>query len=796
MKRVSIFLILLFACIYVNAQGLVSGTVKEDAGAAASFATVYLLAATDSAQIKSDFTDEKGSFAIKNIPGGRYIVAISYTGFNKYYSAPFELSDASRNYNLGAISLARGEKMLGEVVVRSQKQAIKRVSDRFIMNVAGGTFQTSNLLDIFRSTPFMTVQGSNIAINGKSNILVLVDNVPVAKDAMGSVFEAMSGNEIERVEFITNPSSQYDASADAVINIITKRGQLLGVTGALRGNISQGKYATGNIGGSLTYRRQKLVLNSVLNYTRGDFVQQNIGYRVLSPNNNPLVLNEEPIELYKNSTIYAQLGMEYQLHRNHSISLVADMNNKQVLDNTRWDNYIAFSKTIGGTPDSVLRAVQDAHGKNNVYNLSFNYKAKLDSMGKKMDVILVYSYVEKLMVNQMRFQDVFDTHGNVQTHRSVIRNTNPSNSPIAVGQVDWQLPFRKKWKVDAGLKLNFSQNNSEPTQEIFRNNNWEVASQFSFNNRYRERIMAGYVNLHKTLNKAFVSVGLRAENTRMEVKGLFERKFTDLFPYLMLQRSFSKNHQMTLTYRRTVNRPSFRQLTLFRFYTDDYTIISGNPSLKPLYSDIITLGSNIKSKLFLEAEFTNNKNAFSDLPRQDGYITTWQVINLDSRTMAVNANYSFKIANWWQGSSFLRGSYFNAEGRLGNEDLSVDGFAWVLGLNNTFSLPGDLKLDAIFNYRSRRAYGIAVARSNNNLRLALKGNMLQKRLQYVLSVSDIFRGDISGFDLDASNLQSRFYTYFDARRVAVGFVYNFGKKTVKEASGRKLGNEDVINRAN
>jgi hypothetical protein len=796
MKRVGVVLILLFACIYVNAQGVVSGTVKEDAGPAASFATVYLLAAADSVQIKSDLTDEKGSFAVKNIPYGRYIVAISYTGFNKFYSAPFELTEASRNYNLGSVSLVKGEKMLGEVVVRSQKQAIKRVADRFIMNVAGGSFQTSNLLDIFRSTPFMTVQGSGIAINGKSNILVLVDNVPIAKDAMGSVFEAMSGNEIERIEFITNPSSQYDASADAVINIITKRGQLLGVTGSLRGNISQGKYATGNIGGSLTYRRQKLVLNSVLNYTRGDFVQQNIGYRVLSPNNNPLVLNEEPIELYKNSTIYAQLGLEYQLHRNHSISLVADMNNKKVLDNTRWDNYIAFSKTIGGTPDSVLRAVQDAHGKNNVYNLSFNYKAKLDSMGKRMDVILVYSYVEKLMVNQMRFQDVFDTHGNVQTNRSVIRNTNPSSSPIAVAQVDWQLPFRKKWKVDAGLKFNFSNNNSEPTQEIYRNNNWEVASQYSFNNRYRERIMAGYVNLHKNLNKASVSVGLRAENTSMQVKGLYERKFTDLFPYVMLQRSFSKNHQMTLTYRRTVNRPSFRQLTLFRYYTDDYTIISGNPSLKPLYSDIITLGSNIRGKLFLEAEFTNNKNAFSDLPRQDGYVTTWQVINLDSRTMAVSANYSFKIANWWQGGSFLRGSYFNAEGRLGNEGLSVDGFAWVLGLNNTFSLPGDLKLDAIFNYRSRRAYGLAVSRPNNNLRLALKGNMLQKRLQYVISVADIFRGDISGFDLDARNLQSRFYTYFDARRVAVGFVYNFGKKTVKEASGRKLGNEDVINRAN
>ena len=72
---------------------------------------------------------------------------------------------------------------------------------------------------------------------------------------------------------------------------------------------------------------------------------------------------------------------------------------------------------------------------------------------------------------------------------------------------------------------------------------------------------------------------------------------------------------------------------------------------------------------------------------------------------------------------------------------------------------------------------------------------MHKKLEYTIAVSDIFKDDMSGFNLKTSNLQSRFYTFNDSRRISIGLVYNFGKNTVKTAADKKLENEDLLNRA-
>lgn len=779
------------------AQGNITGAVKDQQLKPVPFATITILKA-DSSKFRSNFTDEKGMFSLKDVPYGRYLLSVSSVGFGTVYSPTFELSVNTAVYDAGALTLEKSATGLKEVVVRSQRPVLEKKPDRFVMNVASGTFQSTDLLNIFRALPFMEVEGEAVTINGKSNILVLVDNVPRPKESLGAIFQTMTGQDIERIEFITNPSAQYDGSADAVINIITKKSaQAMGLTGYARANISQGIYANGNGGISVTQRARKLVLNGMLNVNGGNFLARNYGYRVLNLQSQQIVFNESPTDLFKNRTLSGLLGMEYAINNNHTIGAQVDGNFRRQLPGTRWFNRIEFSDAIGGQPDSVLVGLQHANSRTNIVNYSANYSGKLDSLGKRISGSIVYTPITKRTVNEMQYQNIIDAQGNILTKLPVVRNTNPSKSSLVVAQADAQLPFVNKWQLNTGIKTSFSELESNPYQEAFTpDGKWAVLPGFAFNNLYTERILAGYVGIQKSFGRFSFNTAVRAEETMMKVEGVYERNFTDLFPSVLLQQKFSKNYQMAMSYKRSINRPSFVELTPYRTYLDNYTILQGNPNLRPQYTNAVNVNANIKGKFFIDFDYSGSKDALSQLPRQNGDTTVWQFINLNAKYYSTTLTYNHRFVSWWSGNILLRGTYYETDGRLNNDVISNDGFAAIVGINSTFSLPKDLKLDVGFNYRSPRPYGLATSRERTSVRLGLKGNLMQNKLQYTITASDIFRNDISGFNLKTSNLQTRFYTFNDSRRVIVGLVYNFGKKTVKAAADKKLENEELLNRAN
>lgn len=797
-KTISLVITLLLNCLLTYGQtGSISGSVKDQQNAGVPFATITLFVQADSNQLKGGFTDEKGAFHMKEVPYGRYFLKITNVGYKTITTPAFDIA-AGKDYNTGELKFEQISTMLKGLEVKSRKPVLEKKADRFVMNVTASSYQTNDLGSIFRAMPFMDVDADGaVKINGKSNVMILVDNVPRPKESLETIFASMTGQDIEKIEFITNPSAQYDGDADAVINIITKKGQLRGFTGSVIGGVSQGVYANGNAGLSFTLREKRIVLNGNLSAKGGDYYIENYGYRILNRQTQPLVLKETPWDLNKTVTLSGLLGLEYALSPNHTIMVQVDDNHRRQLDGSRWHNTIAFSNALDGRSDSVLLGLQRAHSRTTVTNYSLSYKGKLDSLGKRISATVIFTPVERLLANEMQYQNVVDADGKILTKRPVIRNTNPGKSSIWVGQVDAQLPFANAWEVDGGAKVSISALKSYPYQEeLTADQNWAVIPEFTFSNVYRERILAAYAGLQKSFGKFSFNAAVRGEKTKMKVEGAYERNFTDLFPSLLLRQEFSKDYYMAFNYKRSINRPSFIQLTSYRSYLDDYTVLEGNPSLKPQYADQLNLNTGIKNKIFIDLDYVQNKNSFTQLPIQQGDTTVWKVINLNDKYYMATLSYDYHFTSWWTGSAFIRGSYYETNGLLGGEEIRSSGLSMLLGLAGTFSLPGDLKLDFTFNYRSPRPYGLAVAREKTFARLGLKGNFAQKRIQYTIFIADIFKDDIFGFNLKASNLQSRFYTFSDSRRLGIGLVYNFGKSTVKAAQNKKLENEELLNRTN
>lgn len=61
-----------------------------------------------------------------------------------------------------------------------------------------------------------------------------VDSKPVPESSAQEILQMIPAGNISSIELITHPSSKYDATYGALINIITKKKELEGTTGNLR----------------------------------------------------------------------------------------------------------------------------------------------------------------------------------------------------------------------------------------------------------------------------------------------------------------------------------------------------------------------------------------------------------------------------------------------------------------------------------------------------------------------------------------------------------------------------------
>lgn len=785
----------------LKAQNVISGKVLEKENEGAPFATVTLLNVTDSTIIKGAITGEDGHFQLKSAVPGEYFLAVSSIGFSKYYSDTF--SYAGNELVLPTVVLNESVETLDEVTVKAQRQVMVRKADRYVMDVSASTFQSDNLSDIFQALPFVQVKGEEISVNGKGGVLILLDKVQMPGATLNTILSSMTGDEIDKIEFITNPSSRYPASISTVVKITTKRSKNYGLTGSARLTASQGIKAKGLAGTSLTYRKEKWVANLNLNYSAGASLNENEGYRVLNSNGHRLVLTQELNSNFVYQKPSLRGSFEYTIDAKNSIGFQANTSYTKTMDNSLSQNRIQFSNTIGGPADSLLSTDLKDYGYNLVQNYNLFYNHKLDSLGKSFDIILTYTPYQRKENTEMVFQNLLNAQGELIRKLRTVRNINANQANILVGQMDWELPYKNNWNLTTGAKITHSTNHTQPTQEVLANDLFVLEDEFSFQNEFEENIVATYASVDKLIGKkTSVNAGLRVEYATMVVdnitsgKRAVDRSFFDFFPNLMINHTLSDKLQLSANYRRTIQRPGFSVLTPFRTYVDDYTITEGNPGLLPKYTSSYSLNAVFMGNLYFEFEYRDEKDVYTQLPEAVGDVTIWKDRNFDLNSYSLVGNYGYKITPWWSGGVFAYGAIFeSAIDTKGFKAIEIPrSFFHTFGIENTFSLPKGLRLETSFNYTAPFKYGLVDVVANNYSRIALKGDLLNKKIQYTLSATDLFRGDITGGSINAFNVETDLTNYYDARRIQLGLVYRFGKTTVKNARSKKMGNEDVLNR--
>ena len=249
--------LLLTVRLYAQAQYSLTGIVKDAKdNSPIPYATIALLR-SDSSVVTGAVTDDNGKFVMDKITKSDYLLHVSFLGYEKLYRKV----NVPSQTDLGVINLKENATELGEVTVTAIRPQIEQKVDRYIMNVSTIQSTGRNALGVLSVTPGIVVTPTgDISMMG-NGVAIWIDGRPtnLSGDRLHSLLTSMQGNEIDRIEVITNPPARYEAEGTGgIINIRTKKGLQMGLNGSVYIGYTQGYSDRENGGLSFNYRESKI----------------------------------------------------------------------------------------------------------------------------------------------------------------------------------------------------------------------------------------------------------------------------------------------------------------------------------------------------------------------------------------------------------------------------------------------------------------------------------------------------------------------------------------------------------
>ncbi|WP_423737953.1 TonB-dependent receptor domain-containing protein [Chitinophaga caseinilytica] len=790
-----------------TSKGEIAGKVTRTTNAPVEFATVTLLRAKDSVLVKGVLADIAGKYAFEGVPGGRYIVAAANMGLKKGFSQPFTLNGSP--VNLPAIVLGEDARNLKAVDVTGKRPFIEQKADKMVVNVensivaAGGT-----ALEVLQQSPGIQVdKDDNISMRGKNGVIIMIDGKVsnMSPQDIAMLLKNMPSSNIDQLELIANPSAKYDAAGNAgIINIKLKKNSNYGTNGSVNLGYAQGTLPKANGGLNLNYRSKKVNVYGSYNYN----FNRNFEFLKIYRDNNEAsgrTVFDQISNIDKKSRYHgAKVGLDYFLNKNHTVGVMFDMgDNKWAGDgisNTNIGNGVKLDSILNTTSDN------DQRWKRQSYN--FNYKGKLDTAGKELNIDLDYSRNTERSDNVL-YSNYKDAVGEAMLRQDVTRAHQPSIINIKTFKLDYTHPLRHNDKFEAGVKFSWVDSDNNSRFDSLRKSGWEYDANRSNYFIYKENVNAAYINYSRQFKKLGVQAGLRAEQsnvtgTSVTIKKVNDTTYLNFFPSVFFSYNASKDHQWGVSYSRRLQRPSYDDLNPFEFYIDRYTKGAGNPNLRPQFSNNFDLTYTFKSFLTAAVGYSHTKDMLSrilepsvDEATGDTTIVTYKYMNVAKKdNVNLNLSAPYEITKWWKTFNTVSVFYNRFQTEVKGEVLDRSSGGFFGQTQHTFTLGKGYTTEAIFWYNSRQVAGEGLFEMEPMyaLNLGFQKQILKKKGTIKLNVQDVFQTQRFRGNYHVTNRDIALKTGWDSRQVRLNFSYRFGNSNVKEARNRKTGLEDELNR--
>ncbi len=778
-----LFLTVLLFTAFAKAQ-TITGKVISEIGEPLPF--VNVLVNDKSGQlIKASITNYDGSFIVKDITFGNYVIQVSYLG---YVTVQKPLKLDVQTVRLPDIQLEPSAESLNEVTIVAEKPIIRIEPDKTVFNVVNTASSAGlNGLEVLRKAPGVRLDnGNNVIVEGKTGVLIYIDGRQsyLQGDDLTAFLQSLQADTIESIEIITQPSSKYDAAGNAgIINIRLKREKGLGTRGSISSTVTIGNFTRTNNSVSVTSRLKKWNIYG----TYSNYLGRSTGFLKLFRSQGDKIFDAQTNSEYDGFSNNFRIGSDYYVSKESTIGGVIsyNLNDSESRSNSR----TPIIDRARGITDSILRAPNSSENNSSNFNANLNYRYQ-DTLGTSFSADLDFGrYGRKRFNNQPNF---YVTPEGELLNAIITNQETPIDIDIYAGKIDYGQKLGKG-SFETGLKV--SQVVTDNTFNFFDvingNNllNLNRSNQF----KYDEKIFAVYTKYNLGVGKWKFQGGLRIESTDSNGDLTAEndagdqsvkREYTDFFPSAGITYQLGQNNSFALIYSRRIQRPNYQTLNPFEYQLDELSFSRGNPFLRPQYTDNFKISHTYKYTLSTSFSYSYVSDFFARVTEAVGenrnFLSTRNVA--DQEVYNVSISYPFKANDWWRVYANIYGSY-NKYTATNPAFISTSQETFGFYAQNTFSLPNDYKFEVSGWYSSPSIWGGTYeTESLGSLNVAIQktwGNWTGK-----LSVNDVLYTIPWRGTTQFGNLRIDGSGGSDSRNVNFYVKYTFGNDDVKDAKKR------------
>ncbi|HEX6180161.1 MAG TPA: outer membrane beta-barrel family protein [Chitinophagaceae bacterium] len=728
----------------------------------------------DSVLFQSTYTSREGTFQLSAI-AGNYILEAKYLGRSLYGGS----ISIDKNTNLGTLNIEPATSE-GNVTVTSRRKLIERKIDRIVFNVESSVMAVGvDLTEVLKNTPLVKVSDYSVGIVGKSTVVVMIDDRIIHMSGVDLInyLKSLRSNDVAKIEVITAPPAKYIAEGNSgIINIILKKNSLMGWSGNFSTSYIQASYPGFANNLTVNYRSNKVHTTvRVRQYDRASKAIEDID--VIGPESLYSLDTRKDMD----DGLGANINFLYKISKAAEIGFIYDIG----LLHANMDIQNKSEYLTNGQLDSTLYTT--SRHRNSITSQSLNtfYNLKLDSVGRKLGITVNY------FSNAPRPEVNFETLSSTTQYNYRVLNTSVIDYSILSGQIDLFLPF-KPYTVETGGMITDFTNNSDVRYLNFQNSEFILNTDRSNIFNYDEKNYALYVSANRDFGKLWsIKAGLRYEYSEIDgfsvtTKQRTQYSYAKVFPTVYMRYKAGKDNTLTLNYSKRINRPGFRALNPFRWYSNPFTFYTGNPLLQPSFNHNVELAFLHKDFFSISLYGQKLVNGFGRVVTYENSIKEVNFKNyLTQHDVGSNVSLYFNPKKWWQVNTDAVASYSTSKSSI-PEVVADDGFAFYYTINNTFTL-NKPKLVLYLNFWNELPTRRANLYSENlySLTTGLRFSMFKGKGRVNASVDDIFKGLVSRGKIYFDRYFQQYENYYDSRRFTISFTYQFGNKNVN-ANSRQI----------
>lgn len=512
-----------------------------------------------------------GCFALKPLSPHAHTIGIRMLGYR-----PHQLP--ATGAPLGDIVLVEDATQLDEVIVHSSPGRRVLTSRSLTAQIEGSPLaQLPSLVEVLAQLPFVSASHEGIRVQGRGTPMLYYGHRPIDMDELRRI----DPQSISRIEVVLVPGAEYPATASAVVRI-TPRSWL---RQRLGGRVSLGLFQSERTGyitdGELTLATDKLFVQvgGAHSQTYNDYGQEL--RHTLETSQGELELTSLGKVLYRSRPIELTGQLIYKPHPKHEIGLQGRLlREDRLLTNEAAEDEVTRSATLLDKYTSTLVMQTDRYAYRHTANAYYQ-----TLLGEHWTGHIEASYTHRH--EPLRTTNTLD-HTAPTARLQIVEATSSLRGHSLSLKAYGEGPL---WDGKIRLGVEYSDSRVDQDYTLLRGTSLTPSSSI-----YRtERGVAAFGMWEGRLAQHLsLSLGLRAEQMPVRywrsagVRHDYGSRSWSLFPTAGLSYSH-RELSLSLSYRSEIQRPLYSQLRNHAVYINDYSIESGNPTLRPTYSHALSL---------------------------------------------------------------------------------------------------------------------------------------------------------------------------------------------------------------